>query len=242
MSQDPPALKIVKVCIFSIEGCHWLTAHRGRCLKQAVLQQPVMKINQNTTLTGDLVVLVPYRKEHVEQYHVWMQDPDLQEATASEPLTLDEEYQMQETWAMNEDKCTFILLDRAFQDTPGTGVHGGRMAGDVNLFFNDHDDHRIAEIEVMVAEPSSRGKGIASEALRIFMAYGANQLGVTKFRAKIGENNAASLSLFEKLGYNKVSHSEVFKEVTLELPVEKDTQRLLLEQYAKVDKGSYDSP
>jgi len=25
------------------------------------------------------------------------------------------------------------------------------MAGDVNLFFNDHDDHTSAEIEVMIA-------------------------------------------------------------------------------------------
>ena len=30
-------------------------------------------------------------------------------------------------------ECTFILLDPDFPDSPGTGTHGGAMAGDVNL-------------------------------------------------------------------------------------------------------------
>jgi Acetyltransferase (GNAT) domain len=88
-----------------------------------------MRINENTTITGERVVLVPYRKEHVERYHEWMQDPALQEATASEPLTLEQEYEMQASWAGDEDKLTFILLDRSTADTPGTGSHGGGMAG-----------------------------------------------------------------------------------------------------------------
>ena len=42
---------------------------------------------------------------------------------------------------------TFIVLDRAL---PGdtTDPHQARMAGDVNLFFNEPDDKSVAEIEV----------------------------------------------------------------------------------------------
>lgn len=92
-----------------------------------------MRANNNTTIEGQKVVLVPYRREHVEQYHQWMQCPHLQEATASEPLTLQEEYDMQQKWAEDEDKCTFILLDNSLPDTPGTGSHGGGMAGELQL-------------------------------------------------------------------------------------------------------------
>ncbi|PSC76460.1 histone H3 [Micractinium conductrix] len=149
-----------------------------------------------------------------------MKDPRLQELTASEPLSLEEEYEMQRSWAEDAEKLTFILLDPDFPDTPGTGTHGGTMAGDVNLFLNDHEEPHTAEVEIMIAEPRSRRKGIAEEALRLFMSYASSRLGVTKFRAKIGETNAPSIALMTKLGYRQVSRSQIFKEVTLEMPVE----------------------
>ena len=50
------------------------------------------------------------------------------------------------------------------------------MVGDVNLYWNDHDEPNTAEIEIMVAEKQSRRKGLASEALMLFMAYAATKL------------------------------------------------------------------
>ena len=46
------------------------------------------------------------------------------------------------------------------------------MVGDVNLFLNDSDNRYCAEIEVMIAEPSSRGKGLGLEATLAMMYYG----------------------------------------------------------------------
>ena len=99
------------------------------------------------------------------------------------------------------------------------------MAGDVNLFWNDHeDDTGTAEIEVMVANKGSRRKGVAREALRMMMGYAVVELGVRRFRAKIGFDNAPSLALFSGLGYTEVSRSDVFREATLELRVEEEEE------------------
>lgn len=55
----------------------------------------------DATVVGEKVILVPYTAAHVPKYHQWMQDPALLNATGSEPLSLDEEYQMQKSWTLD---------------------------------------------------------------------------------------------------------------------------------------------
>jgi RimJ/RimL family protein N-acetyltransferase len=92
------------------------------------------------------------------------------------------------------------------------------MVGDVNIYMNDPDDLQLAEIEIMIAEHKSRGKGLGQEAILIMMAFAVEKYGIHTFRAKINESNTASLKLFRKLGFKDASYSSVFKEVTLEAP------------------------
>ncbi|GAC96708.1 hypothetical protein PHSY_004292 [Pseudozyma hubeiensis SY62] len=155
-----------------------------------------MKINRATVLVGRKVVLVPYRKQHVPRYHEWMKDSTIQEQTASEPLSLQEEYEMQQSWAIDEDKLTFIILARpeGLQSEAGAEemISACKMVGDVNIFFNprhdeDEEDQDAptqgkqqdlpqsmafdAECEIMIAEHDYRRKGIAREALQMMISF-----------------------------------------------------------------------
>eukprot|EP00252_Welwitschia_mirabilis_P003401 TRINITY_DN1347_c0_g1_i2.p1 TRINITY_DN1347_c0_g1~~TRINITY_DN1347_c0_g1_i2.p1 ORF type:complete len:151 (+),score=20.97 TRINITY_DN1347_c0_g1_i2:304-756(+) len=116
-------------------------------------------------------------------------------------------------------ECTYIVLDK--QRIDGGFTHGEAhieaMAGDVNLYINDPDDFETAEIEIMIAEPKSRGKGLGKESVLLMMAFSMEYLNIKTFRAKIGDSNYRSLHLFRSLGFKEVAHSEAFKEVTLEL-------------------------
>ncbi|XP_050776824.1 alpha/beta-tubulin-N-acetyltransferase 9 isoform X2 [Gopherus flavomarginatus] len=181
-----------------------------------------MKINQNTVLQGKKVTLVPYTSAHVSRYHEWMKSEELQQLTASEPLSLEQEYEMQRSW--QED------ADSSEEDC---------MVGDVNLFLTDMEDPTVGEIEVMIAEPSCRGQGFGKETTLIMMFYGVTKLGITKFEAKVGQENEASISMFKKLHFKEVAVNRVFQEVTLKLDVNEQQRQWLLEQTNHVEEKNY---
>lgn len=114
-----------------------------------------MRANYNTCIRGVKVILVPYRRAHVEKYHHWMKDPYLLDVTGSEPLSMEEEIAMQQQWKDDEQKCTFIVLsvDRcsslgiSMEETNDNFVDEtlSAMCGDVNLFLSDEDDECIPE-------------------------------------------------------------------------------------------------
>ncbi|XP_017598773.1 PREDICTED: N-acetyltransferase 9 isoform X4 [Corvus brachyrhynchos] len=146
------------------------------------LSSEAMKINQDTVLRGKKVTLVPYTAAHVLRYHEWMQSEELQRLTASEPLSLEQEYEMQRSWQDDADthsegaatflfspECTFIVLDAGCW--PGQAEENS-MVGDVNLFLTNTEDPTLGEIEIMIAEPSYRGRGFGKEATLLMMAYG----------------------------------------------------------------------
>ncbi|XP_041888413.1 N-acetyltransferase 9 isoform X3 [Corvus kubaryi] len=155
------------------------------------LSSEAMKINQDTVLRGKKVTLVPYTAAHVLRYHEWMQSEELQRLTASEPLSLEQEYEMQRSWQNDADK------------------------------------------------PSYRGRGFGKEATLLMMAYGVRNLGITKFEAKIGQENEASICMFKKLHFKEVAVNSVFQEVTLRLDVSDQERRWLLEQTNHMEEKSY---
>ncbi|XP_061519846.1 N-acetyltransferase 9 [Phycodurus eques] len=197
-----------------------------------------MKINENTLLEGHKVVLVPYNAEHVPRYHEWMKSVELQQLTASEPLTLEQEYDMQRSWREDADKCTFIILDKRLWVDSGT-EEAQCMIGDVNIFLTDPTDPSMAELEIMIAEASYRGQGIGKEVTQMMMHYGVAKLGISRFQAKIGLDNDISIAMFKKLHFQQVSVCRVFKEVTLETAVDVSLRRRLLQHAGHVTEQDY---
>lgn len=194
-----------------------------------------MRSNENLVLISQdgTLNMVPYHKHHVQRYHEWMKDPLLLELTASEPLTLKEEFEMQQSWHQDPEKCTFILMANNLEyfladekklhfpvidDVDTVSVeHFGAMIGDVNLYVNSNEESR-GELEVMIAEPAARRKGFAYQAILMMIAYTHEEMNIRFFEVRISRDNNPSLSLFkDKLGFVEVDFSEFFNEVRLEL-------------------------
>ncbi|KAM0479977.1 hypothetical protein ACHAPX_004556 [Trichoderma viride] len=152
-----------------------------------------MKVNEKIAISTSKVLLVPYEAHQVLTYHGWMQDPAIQEATASEPMTLEEEYENQQSWRTSHDKLTFIVCeplsgeqrsDDARIITAKADDSSDKMKGDINffLYLDDDDDDgseqqggshiRLrGEIDVMIAGQQHRGKGTGEAAVRTILAY-----------------------------------------------------------------------
>ncbi|KAJ5145038.1 hypothetical protein N7448_002430 [Penicillium atrosanguineum] len=145
-----------------------------------------MLLNAETALSTSKVLLVPYSTWHVPRYHEWMQDEEIQEATASEPLSIEEEYSMQRSWRLDADKLTFITCQpistanlNAESDSPSN------MIGDINLFLRIDDGadglsppEIVGEIELMIAEKNNQRRGFGKAALLAFMKYIAERQGL----------------------------------------------------------------
>ena len=114
------------------------------------------------------LLLVPYEERHVPLYHEWMKDPvcrsrvmrshrrqqvltshqAIQQATASEPLSLVEEYENQQSWRTSPDKLTFIIChipesparEGLLAVVAGADDAPEGMVGDINLFLTQSDD------------------------------------------------------------------------------------------------------
>lgn len=127
----------------------------------------------------------------------------IQEATASEPLTLEEEYENQESWRASHDKLTFIICQPLPSDSASSssssipaGEHDARerMVGDVNLFlYPDEEEEEdrpgvpkfcVGEVDIMIADKQHRGRGLGQEVVKTFLQY------VSRHQAEITEEYA----------------------------------------------------
>ena len=92
------------------------------------------------------------------------------------------------------------------------------MVGDTNLFLDNTEANKtigtLAEVEIMIAEESERGKKLGYQALCLMINYAIEHLRIKQFEAKIKCDNEPSINLFHKLGFIEKSRSEVFNEIT----------------------------
>lgn len=200
-----------------------------------------MKDNANIKIVGSKVILIPYEAKHVSKYHKWMENEELRTLTASEPLTLEDEFEMQRTWRESADKCCFLILCKKKYEDSNDEI--ASLIGDTNLFLTSSQDNnqKCAEIEIMIAEPEARSKGYGLQATSLMLNYGMQYLKIKLFFAKIGMNNYKSLKMFEKLHFKEQERSIVFQEITMLKTVTSEWHKWLENQCGVLKVEQYHS-
>ncbi len=81
--------------------------------------------------------------------------------------------------------------------------NNGQVLGLIDLFDFDPKNRR-AGIGIVILDDGERNKGVGSEALNLLTKYAFSTLEVRQLYANVGENNVASVHLFQKLGFSQV--------------------------------------
>lgn len=97
---------------------------------------------------------------------------------------------------------------------------------------NDGSPHLSASLYLhkwVSPEPAYRRKGLASHALQLLLSYATSPASPSPLPvnpqslvARIGDKNAASIGLFQKLGFVVTKHVKVFEELEMRLGSDND--------------------
>lgn len=115
------------------------------------------------------------------------------------------------------------------------------MVGDINFFIHPSDDSDLdftpydGEVDIMIADPRDRSRGLGRAALMAFLCYIAQNLGeiigesstgqtgqqglqpgrLVRVMAKIKADNVGSIALFRNLGFEQVGEVNYFGEIKM---------------------------
>ena len=120
-------------------------------------------------------------------------DPETSRRMDDEPLTPDRQRnavsRAQKQWRTGAG-APFVIADAA----------NDRPLGLVNLQFGE--DEEVGGLAVSVF-PHARGRGVASQALRLAATWGLRQLGLRRVFAEAAADNQASIRAIEKAGFQR---------------------------------------
>jgi RimJ/RimL family protein N-acetyltransferase len=181
---------------------------------------------------------------------------------------------MQRSWRTDKDKLTFIICLPDGDFNSRTEVVSKEddapriMAGDVNLFLFEDDSIQteeqsgvssqpatskrvVGEVEIMIAQSSSRGHGVGYRALSMFIKYVLEQQEailrefsqepciLDHLRAKIDAKNERSIALFKKAGFVMISEKpNYFGEVQMQWDMDPAEQPSTVRERLHKDRDS----
>jgi len=83
------------------------------------------------------------------------------------------------------------------------GLNSFRSVGSVDLF--DFDPYHLrAGVGILIAVDEERGKGYATRALKELITYAFDTLQLNQLYCNVSTDNKASMSLFQKAGFDRV--------------------------------------
>ncbi|GAA1354822.1 GNAT family N-acetyltransferase [Streptomyces beijiangensis] len=142
-------------------------------------------------LTGDRAVLRPFTAGDVGTMAVILRDPEVLKLTGSAHTELGEE-QVRAFYTTRDDQTD--RLDLAITDRTT-----GELVGEAILF--EYDAHNRSCTFRTLIGPAGRNRGLGTEACRLIVGYGFEQLGLHRISLDVFAFNPRARRAYEKAGF-----------------------------------------
>ena len=145
-------------------------------------------------LIGERINLVPTKREYIESYIRWINDPEITQFTVMyRPMTRE----MEENWYDNllERENDFLFAIVVLEENDQEILIGNCGVHQVN--WKD----RVGECGIMIGEKNYLGKGYGTEAIELLMDYGFKTLNLNRIELKVYDFNQRAIHCYEKLGF-----------------------------------------
>jgi RimJ/RimL family protein N-acetyltransferase len=146
-------------------------------------------------LTGKRVKLSPIKRENIDLFLKWFNDPEItQYLVIYRPISREQE----EEWLtimMKDQFNIFFSIELINQDIPGT------IIGNCNLGIDPATKNQKAVLGIAIGDKEFWGKGYGTEALELLLEYGFKTLNLNRIELTVYEFNKRAKKAYEKVGF-----------------------------------------
>jgi len=155
--------------------------------------------NKQWCLSGHRVYLVALNDSHISRYIKLSDDPELVSTMGWRPFGVDEKGRFLQTLQMLSIPC---YNDGQFLAFSIISVGEDKPIGYVSLTGIDEDKSK-AELGIAIMEKDYRGHGYGTEALRLALRYGFEDLGLALIGLTVFPFNQRATKAYEKAGFRR---------------------------------------
>ncbi len=146
-------------------------------------------------IKGEKIYLRAVELEDLDKLYVWENDPEVWSVSLSSMIYskfILKEYIDNAAKSIYEMGQQRLMICRSSDDMP---------IGTADLFDFDAQNRR-AGVGILIYDKEDRGKGYASEALKLIEWYAVKAYDMNQLYCNVVDNNEASKTLFSKMGYS----------------------------------------
>jgi len=145
-------------------------------------------------LKGERITLGPVKKEYIESYLKWFNDPEItQNLNMFRPFTR----MMEEDWIENlknrDDTIVFAIIIPDENNVE-------KLIGNCGIHAIDWKN-RVAEVGITIGEKEYQSKGYGTEAMEVLLEYGFKTVNLNRIQLRVYEFNSRAINSYNKIGF-----------------------------------------